>query len=241
MRRFAAPVLAVFVLAGCSGEQGERAQQLLNRAQTAQAGLTSMSYEMRMTFGLEGQRASLVMNGGAYLKGRRAGEQLMTMRMEGLPGLAGMNVQMVMRGGQMTMSMNGRRFSTPVPASARQQYDLSATMIELARYVKQVHVREGRVVNGERGATVSGVIDTAGLLKAATKLQSFSRATGQAAPDISELADHLGDTHAALFISSRTGLIRSAVVGLSIENEGKEIDLDVTYRLAGVNRTIPGL
>jgi outer membrane murein-binding lipoprotein Lpp len=28
MRRLAAPVLAVLVLAGCSGEQGERAQQL---------------------------------------------------------------------------------------------------------------------------------------------------------------------------------------------------------------------
>jgi hypothetical protein len=241
MRRLAAPVLAVLVFAGCSGEQGERAQQLLNRAQTAQAGLTSMSYEMRMTFGLDGQRVSLVMDGGAYLRGRRAGEQLMTMRMEGLPGLGAMNVQMVMRRGWMTMNMNGRRFSTAVPASAKQQYDLSGTMIELARYVKEVHVREGRIVNGERGATVSGVIDTEGLLKAASKLQSFSQATGRAAPDMSDLADDVSDTHAALFIASRSGLIRSAVIGVTVKAAGEKVALDVTYRLKNVNRAIPGL
>jgi hypothetical protein len=241
MRRLAAPVLAVLVLAGCSGEQGERAQQLLNRAQTAQAGLTSMSYEMRMTFELDGHPASLFLEGGGYLKGRRAGDQVMTMRLEGLPGMNGMNMQMVLHGPRMRMSVNGQTFSTAVPASARQQYDWSSSMMELARYVKDVHIREGRVVNGERGATVSGVIDTEGLFKAASKLQSLSQATGQAAPDMSDLAENVGDTHAALFIASRTGLIRSAVIGVSMEAAGEKIALDVTYRLKNVNRTIPGL
>jgi outer membrane murein-binding lipoprotein Lpp len=241
MRRLAAPVLAVFVLAGCSGEQGERAQQLLNRAQTAQAGLTSMSYEMRMTFGLDAQRATVVVEGGTYLKGRRAGDQVMTMRLDGLPGMSGMNMQMVLRGPRMRMSVNGQTFSTAVPASARKQYDWSSSMMELARYVKDVHVREGRVVNGERGSTVSGVIDTEGLLKAAAKLQSLSQATGQAAPDMSDLAENVGDTHAALFIAGRTGLIRSAVIGVSMEAAGEKIALDVTYRLKNVNRTIQGL
>lgn len=241
MLRFAAPVLAALVLAGCSGEQGERAQQLLTRAQVAQAGLTSMNYEMRMTFGLEGQRASLVLDGGGYVKGRRAGDQAMTMRLEGLPGTSGMNMRMVLSGQRLQMSVNGQSFSTAVPASARQQYDWSSTMLELARYVKDVRVREGRIVNGERGATVSGVIDTEGLLKAASKLQSFSQAAGQAAPDMSDLADDVGDTHAALFIASRTGLIRSAVIGLSMKAAGKKIDFDITYRLKNVNKPVPGL
>jgi hypothetical protein len=181
------------------------------------------------------------MDGGAYLEGRRAGEQLMTMRMDGLPGLGAMNLRMVLRGGRMTTTMNGRSVSTAVPASARHEYGLSGTMIELSRYVKQVRVREGRVVNGEHGATVSGVIDTQDLLKAVTKLQSFTQATGQATPDISDLVEHVGDTRAALFISGRTGLIRSAVVGLTVEDDGDKIDLDITYRLASVNGPVPGL
>ncbi len=241
MRRLAAPLLAVLVLAGCSGEQGERAQQLLTRAQTAQARLTSMGYEMKMTFGFEGQRFSLVMDGGGYLKGRRAGDQAMTMRMEGIPGLGTMKADMLLRGGRLTMSLNGQRTSMAVPPSAKAQYDWSSTMLDLARYVKRVQVREGRVVNGERGATVSGVIDTEGLIKAASKLQSFSNVAGQAAPDMSELAEHVGDTRAALFIASRTGLIRSAVVGLTVEAEGKKLAIDVTYRLKSVNRPIAGL
>lgn len=241
MRLVAAAAIAALTLAGCSGEQGERAQQLLNRAQTAQAGLTSMGYELRMTFGLEGQRVSLVLDGAGYVKGRRAGDQAMTMRMEGVPGLGTMNAQMLLRGGQLSMNMNGQWTSVAVPASARHQYDWSSTMLELARYVKRVQVREERVVNGERGATVSGVIDTEGLIRAASKLQSFSQVAGQPAPDMSEMAEHVSDTRAALFISSRTGLIRSAVVGLSVETEGKDLQIDVTYRLKSVNRPIPGL
>jgi hypothetical protein len=241
MRRLAAPLLAVLVLAGCSGEQGERAQQLLTRAQTAQSRLTSMSYEMRMTFGIDGKNVSLVLDGGGYLKGRRAGDQLMTMRMEGIPGLGAMNADMVLRGGQLTMNLNGQRTSLTVPASAKQQYDWSGTMLDLARYVKRVQVREGRVVNGEAGATVSGVIDTEGLLKAASKLESFSQVAGQSAPDMSEVAEHISDTRAALFVSSRTGLIRSAVVGLSAEAGDEELRIDLTYRLKNVNRPIAGL
>jgi hypothetical protein len=241
MRRLAAPLLAVVVLAGCSGEQGERAQQLLTRAQTAQSRLTSMSYELRMTFAFEGQRASLVLDGGGYLKGRRAGDQMLSMRIDGIPGASAVTMQMALRRGQMTMNMNGRRISMAVPPASRRQYDFSSTMLELSRYVKEVRVREGRVVNGERGTTVAGVIDTEGLLKAVTKLSSISQATGTATPDLSRLTESIGDTRAALFISSRTGLVRSAVVGLTVELQGKELRLDATYRLKDVNRTIAGL
>jgi hypothetical protein len=241
MRRAAAPLLAVLVLVACSGEQGERAQQLLTRAQAAQARLTSMSYEMRMTFGIEGQSVSLVMDGGGYLKGRKAGDQVMSMRLDGVPGLGAMNANMVLRGGRLTMNLNGQQTSLTVPGSAKQQYDWSSTMLDLARYVKRVQVREGRVVNGEPGATVSGVIDTEGLIKAASKLQSFSQVAGQSAPDMSELAEHVSDTRAALFVSSRTGLIRSAIVGLAVEAEGKELKMDLTYRLKSVNQAIAGL
>ncbi|HEX2293388.1 MAG TPA: hypothetical protein VHH55_08745 [Gaiellaceae bacterium] len=241
MRRLAAPLLAVLVLAGCSGEQGERAQALLTRAQTAQARLSSMGYEVRMTFSIDGQKAALVLDGGGYLKGRRAGDQLVTMRVEGVPGMAATNVRMVLRGRRMSFGLNGRQTSLTVPVQSKAQYDLSGSVTELARYVKDVRVHENRVVNGERGATVTGVIDTEGLLKAAAKLQALTQASGTAAPDMSKLAEHVGDTRAALFIARRTGLIRSAVIGVSLEAGGKTVDLDLTYRLKHVNRAIPGL
>jgi hypothetical protein len=48
----------------------------LKRAEAAQARLASATYEVTMNVSFDGQRFSLVMNGGAYLKGRRAGDQL---------------------------------------------------------------------------------------------------------------------------------------------------------------------
>ena len=40
---------------------------------------------------------------------------------------------------------------------------------------------------------------------------------------------------------ARTGLIRSAVVSVSLDAGGKEVELGRAYRLKNVNRAIPGL
>lgn len=37
------------------------------------------------------------------------------------------------------------------------------------------------------------------------------------------------------------GLIRSAVVGVSVEDDDRKADVDVSYRLKSVNQKIPGL
>lgn len=241
MRRVAALALAVLPLLACSGEQGERAQQLLTRAQAAQAQLTSATYEARMNVSMDGQRFGLVMDGGAYLKGTRAGDQILSLRAEGIPGAGSFDMQMLIRRRTASMSMDGQRLSIPLPASTTQQYDWSSTMLDLARYVKRVKVREGRVVNAERGATISGVIDTEGLLKAVSKLETFTQAAGPAAPDVGELAEHLGDIRAAVFVAQRTGLIRSAVISLGIDADGKKADIEFTYRLSSTNKAVAGL
>jgi hypothetical protein len=241
MRRLFALGLAAFALSACSGEQGERAQQLLRRAEAAQARLTSATYEARMNVSVDGQRFSLVMNGGAYLKGRRAGDQLLAMRADGIPGAGSFDMRMLIRGRQASMSMNGRRFSMPLTSATKKQFDWSATLTGLTRYVKQVKVHEGRVVNGERGATITGVIDTAGLLKGLAALDAFKQVAGPAAPDLGDFAKHLSDVRVALFVAQRSGLIRSAVISLGIEADGKKAQLDLTYRLGSVNRAIAGL
>lgn len=241
MRRLAVLALAVLPLAACSGEQGERAQQLLTRAQTAQARLTSATYEARLNVSMDGQKFSLVIYGGAYLKGRRAGDQILSLRAEGVPGTGSFDARMLIRGRRASMTMNGQRFSMPLTASTKQQFDWSSTMVGLTRYVKRVKVLEGRVVNSEPGATITGVIDTAGLLKAFMKLDSLKRFAGPSAPKVDGLADHLGDVRVALFVAQRSGLIRSAVVNLGIDADGKKAELELTYRLASTNREIAGL
>jgi hypothetical protein len=132
--------------------------------------------------------------------------------------------------------MNGRSFAMPVPARAKQQYDWSSTMLDLTRYVKDVSVREGRVVNGESGATISGVIDTEAMLKAASKLDVVAQAA-----NLDNFAGSLGDIHAAVFVAQRNGLIRSAVIGMSMEAEGEKADIELTYRLKSTNRAVAGL
>jgi hypothetical protein len=237
MRRLAVLAVAGFVLTACSGEEGERAQALLTRAQTAQAKVRSATYEARMTFTMDGRRFAMVMQGGGYLKGPRAGDQRLTMRTDGVAGAGAVNMEMVVRRGQASMSMNGRSFSLPASATATsKQDDWSSTMVELARFVKRVKVFDNRVVNGEPGSTIAGVLDTQAMVKAASKLSAFT-----AAADVDELDGKLGDIHAALFVSARTGLIRSAVITMSVESQGKKADVELTYRLGSVNAGVPNL
>jgi hypothetical protein len=238
MRRIPALMLAAAALSACSGEQGERAQQLLTRAEAAQAKLRSATFDAKVTLTMDGRRFSLAIGGGGYLKGRRAGDALFSVRSAGVPGGQNFELHGVVRRGRLSMSMNGQRFPFPATGTRtrRGQLDWSGAMLELARYVKDVRVREGRVVNGERGATVTGVVDTRELLKAVSKLDAFTRAANFGGFD-----GKLSDIHAALFVAEGSGLIRSALVTMSIEAQGKSADIEIMYRLRSTNKRVPGL
>jgi hypothetical protein len=239
MRRLAALALAALAVSACSGEQGERAQQLLTRAQAAQSKLRSATFEARVELTTDGQRFSLVMDGGGYLKGPRTGDTVFSMRTDGVPGGGRFSLQAVARQGRLSMTMNGQRLSLPTTgtsASQAQALDWSGTVLDVARYVRKVRVREGRVLNGERGATLAGVIDTKELLKAISRLDAFTSAAR-----IDDLSGKVGDIHAAVFVGERSGLIRSAVVTMSIEAEGKKAELELSYRLASTNKAVAGL
>jgi hypothetical protein len=236
VRRLFALAFAAISLSACSGEQGRRAQELLTRAEAAQARLSSATYEARMTFAMDGRAMSLVMDGGGYFKGRRAGDQLLTMRTDGVPGAAAVDMQLIVRSGRPSLSVNGRRLSIPAQAGTGGQYDWSSTMLDLARYVKDVRVREGRVANGEKGATIAGVIDTAAMVKAMSKLDGVAQAAR-----LDKFGENLGDIRAAVFVSARTGLIRSALIGMSMEAEGEKADVTLAYRLKSTNKGVAGL
>ena len=71
--------------------------------------------------------------------------------------------------------------SVPVPVQMKQRVNgMSGSMgadafQELARHVHDVRVSEHQQIGGKLVTTIAGEIDTAGMLKAVTKLGSLSR------------------------------------------------------------------
>jgi len=229
---------AASVLSACSGADAQRANELLARAHAAQSKVVSASYDVRVVVSAGDQRYSLVMSGGGYFKGRRAGDQFMTMRGEGLP--APMSFELVSVGGRAVVRTNGRTQSFPLPAgtTSAQTSNWTAIVGNLARYVKSVEVRDRSIVAGTRGTTVSGVIDTAGLVKAAAGMNIFSRAAGAGTQAFDEMTKTLGDTRVVLFIADRTHLIRSAAITLELKGAGQGAKVELFYNLRGVNRPV---
>jgi hypothetical protein len=237
MLRRAAAVTFVLLLVGCGGAEGQRAQELLAQAEAASRQVSTASYELELSFAAKGQSVRLELEGSGYLKGPRAGDQVA--RMRGTGPFGGVAFDFVVVGNQFHGGVNGRWQTVPIPAGQRNPPQLGPeALAKLTPYVKQVSVQEGQLVNGERIASVSGVLDTEGLVKAMAGLDAFSGVVGQSGPDLAELAEHLGDVHAVLAISEETHLLRSAIIDLTVENEGEKIDVQVIYRLKDVNKPV---
>jgi hypothetical protein len=231
-------VATLGVVSACSGADAERATELLAQANAAQAKVVSASYDVRVVVSAGTQRYTMLMNGGGYFKGRRAGDQFLTMRGEGLP--VPLDFLLVSRGGRAVVRANGRTQSFPLPSGGMgsQTGNWTAIVGELSRYVKSVSVRENSVVAGTPGTTISGVIDTAGLVKAAAGMSIFSQAAGAGSTALDEMAKNLGDTRVVLFIAKRTRLIRSAAITLELEAAGQEAKVELFYSLRGINRPV---
>jgi outer membrane lipoprotein-sorting protein len=242
MRRRLVPALslvaAVLVVSACNGADAKRAKELLAQATAAQAKVVSASYDVRVVVSAGSQRYTMLMHGGGYFKGPRAGDQFMSMRGEGL--LVPMSFQLVSRGGRAAVTSNGRTQSFPMPAGGvgSQTSNWTAIVGDLAKYVKEVDVQESSVVSGTRGSTVTGVIDTEGLVKAAAGMSIFSQAAGAGSPAFDEMTKTLGDTRVVLFVSERTHLIRTATITLELKGAGQGAKVQVFYGLRGVNRPV---
>ena len=237
------PTSAAFLLSACSGADAQRATELLAQSQAAQAGIRSATYDARLSISQGSKTYTLVMTGGGYLKGPRAGDQVLSMQGEGLP--VPLNVGLVMSRGRAFVRANGAWQSFALPSG--QTNDTSSNWAglsgQLTRYVKDVDVRENQVVAGERGTMVAGVVDTAGALKALSGLDAFSRATGGAAPIFDEVRKRFSDMRVVLFISSRTHLVRSMVINLEIKLDDGTAKIQMLYSLRSVNQpvSIPNL
>lgn len=229
---FPIAVLLALALAGCSSAEGQRAQELLVAADAAQTQLTSSSFEGGLSFSLSGQRVELRFEGvGSRQRG------YLSMRSSGLPG-ANFDLQVVVRGKQIWMQVDGRW--QKLPAAAAPRLDSAAlgpaAFAELARHVKDVRVAENQLVDGRSVAVVAGEIDTVGLLGAMSKLSGLGELTPGL--DVQELAAGIGDIQAVLTIDERTHLLDSALVTLAVDVAGEKLQLTLNYRLTSANQPV---
>jgi hypothetical protein len=238
--RLLATVLgAAFLLSGCSTEEGNRAQELLQQAEQAQAQLRSATFEASVGFLMEGKQVDLALKGAASKEGA-----WLSLHATGIPEAAGKDFQIVVRGDRAWVSTtNGEWASMPVP---KEMNGMSGSMgagafQELARYVRDVRVAEHQQIDGKPVTTIAGEIDTTGMIKAMAKLGSLSGPGGENPGfsfDLDDLGIKFGDIKAVLSIDESTHLLSTALVTLGMEAQGKTLDFEIRYRLTSSNEPV---
>ena len=233
-------VFAVAALAGCAGgPEATQAYDLLQRAQAAQAEVSSVSYEAKASFSVQGQGFGYSFKGAALLKGASAGDQWIEMTSDDVPGVGQLGMTLVRRGSRMTIRSMGQTQEVPVPAElqARQEVWGSFDSLDLTSCVKKVDVAEGRSLNGEPATRIAGEFDAVCAFEAVSGLSGLGQNAGST-PDLDQLRDHLGAARATLFVSDRTHLLVGGLITLEIEVDGNEMSFDVSYRLTSINRPV---
>lgn len=233
-------VFAVAVLAGCAGgPEATQAYDLLQRAQAAQAQVSSVSYEAKASFSVEGQMFGYAFKGGALLKGTSAGDQWIEMTSQDVPGVGPISMTMVRRGSRLTIRSLGQTHEVAVPAELRAKQEAwgSFDSLDLTSCVKNVDVAEGRSLNGEPATRIAGEFDALCAFKAVSSVSGLGQNAGST-PDLDQLRDHLGAARATLFFSDRTHLLVGGLITLEIEVGGNQMPFDVSYRLTSINRPV---
>ena len=228
--RLVTTLAAAALLAGCSTEEGMRAQDLLQRAEAAQAQLDSATFDGSVAVTADGQSFRMLFEGMTSKDG-----EWFSLRTQGAPD-GDMRMQVLVRGDRAWVDMDGRWQPTPVPGAADSGGTLSAAAFQqLARHVEDVRVTEHQLIGGKPVTTIAGEIDTEGMLEALLDLGSFAEGFSL---DFSELGIDIGDIQAVLTIDERTQLLDSAFVALAMSAEGTSIELELRYRLASVNQPV---
>jgi hypothetical protein len=239
IRLLATVVGAAFLFSGCSTEEGNRAQGLLQQAEEAQATLHSATFELDLGAVVDGEQIDVAVKGAASKEGA-----VFSMHATGIPEASGQNFQMVIRGNRAWMSTtNGKWAAMPVPKEMNgKSGSMGADAFQqLARYVRDVRVAEHQQIEGKSVTTIAGEIDTAGLLKAVTKLRALSGPGGEKpafAFDLDDLGLKIGDIKAVLSIDESTHLLSTALVTLGMDVQGKSMKLELRYRLTSSNKPI---
>jgi hypothetical protein len=229
--RLVTMLAAALLLAGCSTEEGMRAQTLLQQAEAAQANLRSSTFDGSVGVSADGMTFRMLFNGATSEDG-----EWFSMRTSGVPDGGEIAMQVLVRGGRAWMKTGSRWESMPGPTGAGSNGTLSAAAFQqLARYVKDVRVTEHQLIQGKPVTTIAGEIDTAGMIKSIAKLGAFAEGTSF---DLSKLGLDFGDIRAVLTIDERTQLLDTVFVTFAMSAEGKSIEIDLRYRLESANQPV---
>jgi hypothetical protein len=160
----------------------------------------------------------MVMRGGGYSKGKRAGDFFVQASVEGVPGFTGFT--MVSRKGALSMNAGGGWVPVPADAAAAQQ-NAALGGFDFMPYIKDVDVEEGKLVAGEPMTKITGVIDTEGLVDGVLgpQLGGVSELSGLGA-----FGAAFEDTRAVIYLSEVTHLPMRGLVDM--------------YALEGVNEPV---
>ena len=223
MRRLSALIalaaLAV-VAAGCSGRDAQEAQALLAQSQAAVENVRSATFTAKLWTEGGPQEFFLTMSGGAYSKGKNAGDFYVVVSSgEGLFE----DMVVLQQDGKASARVGGMVLTEGLPATPAEQ---SVAIVQLDPYVKDVEVEHGKLVGGEATTKVSGVLDTEAFVKGSLGAIPQLAGLGDAAFDVAEA---FGDTRAVFYLSDATRLPVRALVDLPIDVMGERVVLHMDF------------
>ena len=224
-------VSAAGVVTGCSGVDVQKAQGILDQSTTAMADVKSVSFAMRMwtSGGPAGTDFTLLMHGGGYQKGKRAGESYATLNSSDAPGLGAMTI--VIRHNVLYVKAGGSWSRVPAPANQAAADPLAG--FDITRYVADVRVEAGVIVGGEPMDRIAGVIDTSAALSGILGTLGGTGASG-----LGNASDVLGDIRAVLYVSQTTHLPMRTLIDMPMRIAGQTIVMHVDLVITGVNRPV---
>lgn len=241
MRRasIAAVVAALPLVAGCSGADALRAEQLLRESSHAQQQLRSETFTGRITVSAEGRDVVVKVSGGGYFRGPRAGDFFVDVDLPATPGLSTQlgSMRVVRRSGVVSMTMGDKTATLPMPrSSARTVAGRDATSaVDLERYIKDVKVEERRKLAGATVAKVTGVLDTSSFVHALATLGELTSATGEQLPDMSNA---FGDTRVVAYFSERTHRLLAALVDASVHADAHTLRMHFDLGFQRFNKPV---
>ena len=237
----AVSVVLALTAAGCAGlpigSSGDAAEavSILQRAEDASNKLDSMSFFMTMNMDAAGQTFSATMHGGAYLKGDQAGNMALQMNMNG-PGLPNTDAQVVLRDGQLYLETGGSWQRYPGALNLDQFQAKQLSGLDIAKYVKDVHVEDHTQFVGEPVTKIAATIDGKQLLSQV--LGQVSNSLGQSGVQLPSDSFDIGDVRIVIYVSETTQLVRAVHEDMTITVQGQKAHMALDLSVVGVNQPV---
>jgi len=237
-RPLVALAVALPLLAGCSGADAVRAEQLLQQAQQAQQQASSETFSAHLNVTVQGQAMQLQLSGGGYLKGARAGDMVMDLKLAAPVALPFTTARIAKVGQTAWLELDGRRTALPsVPGQTSTTYSSLISSFDFTRYVKDVKVQGGQTLNGRPVTKIVGILDSASLLNAFSKLGGLTQATGGAS--LPDFVGHVTDTRVVAYLDDRTHMLVAALVDVGFHAGNEDAKLHLDLAITSVNRPVP--